>query len=160
MLRCYISKVLILKTVFFVPFLVWATQSVLHRCQHWILSNGTLAIFHIGTCCIWEVWDLVNKSNCTWDTEVTEKSYHLFVKMSFCFPPPSLDPHLSSLFQSSADLEQWQYSFESRDESHRRHKIRTSQLNRSPVGNYELIPRHSVYLAFALHMLSVCFIYS
>lgn len=98
MFRCGISKVLTLTKHLLHPILLSGPHSLLHRCQHLILFIGTFAFLHIGTCFVWEVWDLVTKLNFTCYTEVTEKLYYLFVKMSSHSPPHCLHPHFNPLW--------------------------------------------------------------
>lgn len=146
------------KTTFFIPF--WCLGfEILYRCQHLILFIESFAFLHFGTCFVWEVWDLVTKSNFPWHIEVTEKLYHLFVKMSSHFLVlPS--PHFSLLWllDPLADVGQWQYSFENGVQA-------TDIIKSGPPRwtTHSLASRSSfpiiLFIAFALHLLSVCFIY-
>jgi hypothetical protein len=101
-----------------------------------------------------KVWGSVNKSDFSRNTEVTEKLLLLLVWMSSCFPSHSFSPN-SATFPSHCGWHGKVTVFMLNSHC----KIRSSLLNHSLSGNYKFISCHSVYLAFALHMLSVCFIY-
>lgn len=122
-----ISKVLTLQNHLLHPILLSGSHHLFHRCQSLVLWIGTFEGLCIGTCFVWEVRELVNKSDFTWYTEVADKLDLLFVKMSSHFPPQQA---LRCGCHGTAT-----YSFENRGASHRHHKIRTSHLHHSLVGN-------------------------